>query len=352
MSSKRKQSETVSPPSSIRNTRRRFLSATMSSNPSIESGESHQEGVVIAEGVTLAEEGESPQLQFGYFGLPQISLHTGPGGNIDLTSAIDHLLNSPAFSTALATSLVPLLTPLLSASLMSSINDTVRTAVQDAVKPLQEQVTDLTDRVNRADHKISSLTQENDDLKERVRELEVNVVDLDNRCINLDCGLEQLEQYGRRNSLRFHNVPLESESADTDDAIANLCTEKLGVTITADDICRSHRIGRANRFGSYQVICRFRNWKLKNKVFTNKRKLKDNEDHTFITEDLTKYRQEIVSEMLKAKRAGKIHAFWSTDGRLFMKVTESGFKHRVDSIDELNNLVPPSDEPWQSDGPW
>ena len=49
---------------------------------------------------------------------------------------------------------------------------------------------------------------------------------------------------------------------------------------------------------------------------------------------------------------GRIHAFWSTDGRLFMKVTESGFKHRVDSIDDLNNLVPPSDEPWQSDGHW
>ena len=138
------------------------------------------------------------------------------------------------------------------------------------------------------------------------------MVELDNHCVSLDCGLEQ---YGRRNSLRFHNVPLESESVDTDDAIANLFTIKLGVSITADDICRSHRIGSANRFGNYQVICRFRNWELK-KVFTNKRKLKDNDDHTFITEDINKYRQEIVSEMLKAKRAGKIHAFLSTDGRL------------------------------------
>ena len=109
------------------------------------------------------------------------------------------------------------------------------------------------------------------------------MVDLNNHCVNLDCGLEQLEQYGRRNSLRFHYVPLESESVDTDDAIANLFTIKVGVSITADDICRSHRIGRANRFGSYQVICRFRNWKPKNKMFTNKRKLKDNDDHTFIT---------------------------------------------------------------------
>ena len=59
-----------------------------------------------------------------------------------------------------------------------------------------------------------------------------------------------------------------------------------------------------------------------------------------------------MSEMLKAERAGKIHAFWSTDGRLFMKVTGSGFKHRVDSIDELNYLVPPSDDPWQPEDPW
>ena len=90
-----------------------------------------------------------------------IPSHTGPGGKI----AINHLLNSPAFSTALATFLVPLLTPPLSASLMSSINDTVRAAVQDAVKPLQQQVTELTDHVTRVDQTISSLTQENDDLK-------------------------------------------------------------------------------------------------------------------------------------------------------------------------------------------
>ena len=70
----------------------------------------------------VPEQEEGPQLQFGFFGipqvtLPQINLRTESGGDLDLTYAISHLLANPAFTTALAESLVPLITPALSASL-------------------------------------------------------------------------------------------------------------------------------------------------------------------------------------------------------------------------------------------
>jgi hypothetical protein len=46
---------------------------------------------------------------------------------------------------------------------------------------------------------------------------ELNVFDL-------MVDIEELEQYGRRNSLRFHNVPITKEELNkTDDKIVDIC---------------------------------------------------------------------------------------------------------------------------------
>ena len=351
---KRKQTESVSPPVTIRSIRRRHFSDIMSLNQSNTTEDSAADaGATVT--VTEGQE-EPPQFQYGFLGfpqglppqcLPQINLRTEAGGDIDLTLAINHLLASPAFTTALAGALVPLLSPGLSASITADVNATVLAAVQSATQPLKDEIKLLTGRVASNERCISQLTTENASLSNRVQELENTVVGLEERLeenfSSLDCGLEELEQYGRRNSLRFHNVTLPATS-DSDNAIVALCKDKLDVTITTDDICRSHPIGGPNKFDKYQVICRFRNWKIKNKIFTSKRALKGNDDHIFITEDLTAFRQGVVSEMLKAKRANRLHSFWTNDGRMFMKVTAKGYVHRVESIDHLRNLVPPSDE--------
>jgi hypothetical protein len=40
--------------------------------------------------------------------------------------------------------------------------------------------------------------------------------------------IEELEQYGRRNSLRFHNVPITKEELNkTDDKIIDICKQHL-----------------------------------------------------------------------------------------------------------------------------
>ena len=346
---KRKQTDTVSPPATIRSIRRRHQTETMSQNKAI----GNSNATDATEAVTgVPEQEEGPQLQFGFFGipqvtLPQINLRTESGGDLDLTYAISHLLANPAFTTALAESLVPLITPALSASLTTDVNATVTLAVQKATLPLKQEVSRLTKRVEANESVIAKLSEENSDLTARVQSLESTVEELEynieeNYC-TLESGLEELEQYGRRNSLRFHNVKL-PYNTDSDDAIVKLCAEKLNVEIEKDDICRSHPIGNENRRGNYQVICRFRNWKIKNTIFSNKSQLKDDPDRIFITEDLTSFRQEIVAEMVKAKRAHKIHSFWTNDGRIFMKVTESGYVHRVESLDHLRHLAPPSDE--------
>jgi hypothetical protein len=81
--------------------------------------------------------------------------------------------------------------------------------------------------------------------------------------------IEELEQYGRRNSLRFHNIPITKEELNKNDyKIVDICKQHLKIDITPDDINRSHIIGKIHREGSCKLICRFRGGKIKNQIFT------------------------------------------------------------------------------------
>jgi deoxyhypusine synthase len=68
---------------------------------------------------------------------------------------------------------------------------------------------------------------------------------LNDNVFDLMVDIEELEQYGRRNSLRFHNVPITKEELNkTDDKIVDICEQHLKIDITSDDINRSHIIGK------------------------------------------------------------------------------------------------------------
>ena len=133
---------------------------------------------------------------------------------------------------------------------------------------------------------------------------------------DLEFGLEDLEQYGRRTSLRFHNVPHENCADDTDSVVVKICQE-MGVNINTDDINRSHPISRPigrPRNNKRQIICRFRNWKIKNKIYSAKNQLKSNSSNIFVTKDSTKYWQNIVSKIIEAIRPRLFIAFGHMTG--------------------------------------
>ena len=66
-----------------------------------------------------------------------------------------------------------------------------------------------------------------------------------------------------------------------------------------------------------------------------------NNSSLFIPEDLTRYRQQIVQELPKAKKAKKVHSFWTNDGRIFAKLSERENKFMIRSLEDLRDLEPP-----------
>ncbi|CAG2191653.1 unnamed protein product [Mytilus edulis] len=104
------------------------------------------------------------------------------------------------------------------------------------------------------------------------------------------------------------------------------------------DSALSHIIGSINKHGNAQLICRFRNWKIKNSIFQQKRKLKNNPDKTVITEDLTQYRQYLMKKLDDARKRHEIDSFWTMDGRIFAKKTPEATKKCIGGMEDLSDL--------------
>ena len=165
------------------------------------------------------------------------------------------------------------------------------------------------------------------------------------RIEQLEGRLENQEQYSRRTSLRFHNikVPVDANNhiihpVNTDDLVLNVCNDRLNLGIQKEDIGRSHVIGNV-RNGKSQVIVRFLSYRVREKVYSAKKGLKGNPDNIFITENLTQYRTGLVKALSELKFQGDIATYWTIDGRIYAKKSESSRKKLIRNHDDIRNLL-------------
>ncbi len=138
-----------------------------------------------------------------------------------------------------------------------------------------------------------------------IRELKVRVTALEEKT-------DDLEQYSRRNTVRFRGIP-ETLNEDTDGLVKDVTARKLDVQLTNHDFVRSHRVGRKSEEKDTPravIIVRFTSHNTKVAVMRNARKLKGT--HIFINEDLTKVRS-TISRGRPEVSSGR--ARWPTPGR-------------------------------------
>lgn len=75
--------------------------------------------------------------------------------------------------------------------------------------------------------------------------------------------MDDLTQFDRR----FHKCTVPTETLDTDSMVVDLCKDKLGIQLSEEDTFRLQSIGKPNSNDNIEIICRFKNWIVKNKVY-------------------------------------------------------------------------------------
>ena len=164
---------------------------------------------------------------------------------------------------------------------------------------------------------------------------------------DLERKIEDLEQYGRRNALRFRNININdipkielhagSPREDTDAYILQLVKDKLHVNVPDNAISRSHLLGPP-REGKCSVIVKFSTYNMRQAVYSKRFLLREIGSSVFITEDLTTVRQTIVNELVKLRNTKKINRFWTKDGSVFLKVSESDRPVKIRDLKDLKFL--------------
>jgi uncharacterized protein YoxC len=182
----------------------------------------------------------------------------------------------------------------MGASIVSSIQSCIDSHIKPLIETINKQQQTIADHEGKINVQTNKLAEQGLTIKEQYAEINA----LYNKVAGLENRIESQEQHSRRTSLRFHNiqVPVDErgrivQPVDTDKLILQVCNTKLGLDININDIGRSHVIGKVKN-GKSQVIVRFLSYRIRNRVYANKKALQGDPDGIFITENLTKYMTE------------------------------------------------------------
>ena len=202
--------------------------------------------------------------------------------------------------------------------------------VVDALKKILLQP--MIDIIKEKDEKIKSLTENVETLKTKVKALQSDVSRLTN-------GQDELEQYGRRNSIRIWTDEPEKQGEDTDSIVLDYA-KKAGVTISSSDISRSHRVGRPpipkqnNQKKPRPIIVKFTSYNTRQKVYESRKKV----DGTYVSEDLTKLRSNLLYQARQERKNARFLHCWTNDGRIKIRLP-SKVVHTVTTQDDLDQLI-------------
>lgn len=178
--------------------------------------------------------------------------------------------------------------------------------IKEVFKTLMSEA--FSDELKKRDEKIAALTKSKFKLQAEVNELRTRLDDIVERH-------DDLEQYGRRQSLRLHTNIEEEKDEDTD-ALVLAATTEMGVDVQLCDISRSHRVGKKNPSKPRPIIFKLISYRKRRAIYQNRKRLGDDQ---YITEDLTARRSHLLYRCRLLRRSGVLQYVWTADGRILVK---------------------------------
>ena len=179
-------------------------------------------------------------------------------------------------------------------------------------------------------------------LDHRTRQIEINQKEIATE-------LEQLEQYGRRENLEIHGIPINKEES-TNQIVKHVAT-LLKVDLTNDQISTSHRlipnhsnsnIDRSKVQKNVPIVVRFANRDKRNEIYSKRHLLKSdsklNTSRIDIRENLTSLRKSLHKEAKKVKNQLNYNFLWTSQGQIFLRKSPTSRVIRISSLSALDNL--------------
>ena len=246
--------------------------------------------------------------------------------------------------------------------------------LKNSLALLQKDCNKLSDKTDHILGSVTFIADEYDDLYRKVSEisqlsnnisnLQLSVNAINNRQVETELQLDQLEQYGRRENLEIHGIPV-TKNENTRRIVKDLAIS-LNVKLDDTHISTCHRMpplqtpkstkrkshtgtSRSGNISSAQhpaIIVRFSNRDKRNELYGKRKllnkikcgKINSSLDSTQIRENLTAYRKMLLNEAVKAKKLLNFKFIWTSQGRIRLRKDSESRIINVNSLSDLSKI--------------
>ncbi|XP_052712340.1 uncharacterized protein LOC128186562 [Crassostrea angulata] len=181
-----------------------------------------------------------------------------------------------------------------------------------------------------------------------VDRLAARIGDLEQKINYLETRVDDLEQYSRKNCLKFSGIP-EQHNEDTDQVVLNTVNNYIlkstKITLDRYSISNSHRLGppQGSKSRPRDIIVRFTRYRDRDAVFKNKKNLKSfntnptNNYKIFVNEALTRRRALLFKKARATVKTGHASSCWTNDGKIIVKL-KNDKKITIRSEEDVDKL--------------
>ena len=240
-----------------------------------------------------------------------------------------------------------------------------------AISSLQEKLKMLSDKMDHTIGGLSYVSSEYDDLSTKydkislenqrlskeIMHMQNNIASLKKRASSSEIRLDNLEEYGRRENLEIHGIPVTKKRKHQRDnqKVASI----LSVNLDSKNISTSHKLSTVDTKMSAResaakssltppIIVRFANRDKRNELYCKRSMIsksiaKDNLPSNFmpenlaLKENLTKFRKSLFNET-KKKIALNYKFLWTWQGQIFIRENESSRVYKISTWQDLDKL--------------
>ena len=135
----------------------------------------------------------------------------------------------------------------------------IRDLLKDITKPSREEFADMIS---------SELHRQLKPMRDALSAKDAEIADLKKTISVMSTQMDDLEQHGRRDSLRIAGIP-ESDNDDTDSAVLKISSAiEVDPPVQPSDIAVSHRLGKKEAGKTRQVIVKFATRNVRERVYS------------------------------------------------------------------------------------
>lgn len=188
--------------------------------------------------------------------------------------------------------------------------DKLRQEFKHEIEEMKSEVTSLKESVSFTQSEVDTLKEKSKentkDMKDGLENLRMKVAQLEKK---LESAIEEnikLEQYTRRENLRFNNIT-ELEGEDCKALICGVIQNEMGLDASNIKFHAVHRVGKKIENRCRPIIARFISREDRNEIWSKRGKIKHSENYpdAYITEDFAKAIQDerkvLIKAMMKAR---------------------------------------------------